>query len=115
VEGENGGFGVEGSDRIRVPDRGQEGSEGSRVPLAKRSYGGQVLGMLEAVKVFRAEQAGAETVEEALSFSIDGGWGVDWMLMKERAPMEANWTVPGEISCTVVPGRRDRTATTRGC
>ena len=89
-------------ERIRIAYRGQEGSQGSGVPLTKRSSGGQINGVLETVEISnkdgrdRADEVGAEAVEEVLSLSKNRGRA--WRLMKERAPTEASCAVPGEIS-----------------
>ena len=70
-------------ERIRIAYRGQEGSQGSGVPLTKRGPGGQINGMLNTVKVSttdgraRADEAGAEAVEEVLSLSKNRGRGME--------------------------------------
>ena len=70
-------------ERIRIAYRGQEGSQGSGVPLTKRSSGGQINGVLNTVKISnkdgrdRADEAGPEAVEEILSLSKNRGRGME--------------------------------------
>ena len=83
VKGKNGGHWVKSPERIRIAYRGQEGSQGSGVPLTKRGSGGQINGMLNTVKISnkdgrdRADEAGAEAVEEILSLSKNRGRGME--------------------------------------
>ena len=74
---------MECSEGIGISHRGQEGSQGGGVPLTKGSSGGQINGMLNTVKVSnkdgrdRADEAGAEAVEEVLSLSKNRGRGME--------------------------------------
>ena len=63
VERKNGGQRVECLEGVRIAHRGQEGSQGSGVPLTKGNSGGQIKRMLKAIKV--TDQDGQDRAEEA--------------------------------------------------
>ena len=74
---------MECPERVRISHRGQEGSQGSGVLLTKGGSGGQINGVLETVEISnkdgrdRADEVGAEAVEEVLSLSKNRGRGME--------------------------------------